>query len=74
MSPATANKAKYIKLAKIIAITVGTVYGGHKLVQYVTPTEEELLAVRQMQRETITTYTYLFFYVRDFRWKEGTRI
>ena len=38
---------KYIKLAKIAAITVGTVYGGHLLVQYVTPTEEELLAVRK---------------------------
>lgn len=28
---------------KIGVITAGTVYGGHKLVQYVTPTEEELL-------------------------------
>lgn len=34
---------KTILLAKIGLITVSTVYGGHKLVQYVSPTEEELL-------------------------------
>jgi hypothetical protein len=39
------SRENYFKLAKIIAITVGAVYGGHLLVQYVTPTEEELLAV-----------------------------
>ena len=32
-------------LLKIGFITVGTVYGGHKLVQFVSPTKEELLKV-----------------------------
>ena len=32
-------------LVKIGVITIGTVYGGHKLVQFVSPTEEELLKV-----------------------------
>lgn len=49
------TKEKYVKLAKIVAITVGTVYGGHILVKYVTPTEEELLAVRVFPRMTNTT-------------------
>lgn len=39
------SRGKHFMLAKIIAITVCTVYGGHRLVKYVTPTEEELLAV-----------------------------
>lgn len=37
------NKSRL--LIKIGLITVGTVYGGHKLVQFVSPTEEELLKV-----------------------------
>ncbi len=32
-------------LIKIALITVGTVYGGHKLVQFVSPSEEDLLKV-----------------------------
>lgn len=32
-------------LIKIGLISVGTVYGGHKLVQFVSPTEEQLLKV-----------------------------
>ena len=32
-------------LIKIIIISIGTVYGGYKLVQYVSPSEAELLKV-----------------------------
>lgn len=41
------NKTKM--LLKISLITVGTVYGGHKLVQFVSPTKEELLEVYQSE-------------------------
>lgn len=37
------NKSKM--LIKIALITVSTVYGGHKLVRFVSPTKEELLEV-----------------------------
>ena len=36
---------KTIILMKIAIITMGTVYGGNKLVQFVSPSEEELLEV-----------------------------
>lgn len=36
---------KTILIAKIGVITFFTVFGGHKLVQFVSPTEEELLQV-----------------------------
>ena len=36
---------KNITFMKIVFVSIGTVYGGHKLVQYVSPTEEDLLKV-----------------------------
>jgi heme O synthase-like polyprenyltransferase len=37
---------KSLIILKLISISAGIVYGGHKLVQFVTPTEEELLKVK----------------------------
>lgn len=45
MNPLKRLDSKSRLLIKIGLITVGTVYGGHKLVQFVSPTEEELLKV-----------------------------
>lgn len=58
---------KTIILMKIGVITVFTVYGGHKLVQFVSPTKEELLQVLHNE-----SHTYLLLYLnRDFRRREG---
>lgn len=40
---------KSLIILKLISISAGIVYGGHKLVQFVTPTEEELLKVKLLQ-------------------------
>lgn len=48
-------------LLKIALITVVTVYGGHKLVQYVSPTEEELLKVSFFTfRKLFSNYLEIF--------------
>lgn len=61
---------KTIILMKIGTITFLTVYGGHKLVQFVTPTKEELLQVLQNASQI-----YLIFYFkRNFQKKEETVI
>jgi len=61
---------KTIILMKIGAITVLTVYGGHKLVQFVSPTKEELLQVLQK-----AFHDYLLFYLkRNFQKNEETII
>lgn len=58
---------KTMTLMKIGVITVFTVYGGHKLVQFVSPTKEELLQVLQNESQT-----YLLLYLkRDFQRREG---
>ena len=61
---------KTIILMKIGAITILTVYGGHKLVQFVSPTKEELLQVLQK-----AFCSYLLFYLkRNFQKNEETII
>lgn len=50
---------KSLMFMKITFLTVGLVYGGHKLVQFVSPTKEELLKVFQHSQ------CFLIFY-RDF--------
>jgi hypothetical protein len=58
---------KTITLMKIGAITVFTVYGGHRLVQFVSPTKEELLEVIQK-----VSQSYLILYLkRNFQKNEG---
>lgn len=43
----------YKKLAQILGLTVGITYGGHLLVKYLSPTEDELLAVRIKRRASL---------------------
>lgn len=51
-------------LIKIALITVGTVYGGHKLVQFVSPSEEDILKVFKFV--FLNELNYLTFLFRDF--------
>lgn len=77
MSSTVAAAGRGKVLLKIAWITVATVYGGHKLVQYVSPTEEELLAVRIVR---ITISLFKCALNRDFlkigesiTWRESPR-
>lgn len=61
---------KTIILMKISAITVLTVYGGHKLIQFVSPTKEELLQVLQK----VSMNHLLLYLKRNFQKNEETII
>lgn len=65
---------KTITLAKIGMVTFLTVYGGHKLVQFVSPTEEELLQVLSLNYHIFLIFIYFKRFSEERRNKYLKRI